>query len=529
MARYTDIVRDGAQNGLPGAIVTVRDYPSGELASITDDNGTPIINATITADANGAYYFNAASGIYTLEFRLVYFEPARKVSLIDVSDTIRADLSDTGGASLIQTAAGETVQQQLDRLASQDFSSAPAAQTIVVPMDKTFAGRSAGDSDYRVQLISAKFTGAYGGYQQNNLHIQAEARHTAGTLSFLQGVEAYARLGLVTGGVASSNGNVASMRVFSGHVANESQNGTATDATVFNVSDIDIDPAGMGTIVNPSGLRTQDLNHARVTGIASAVRIGNMTQVTGHPAAGVYSEMSGGTDKWFLLSPGGANSAMFGNLRLGDNSVPADKLEVKGFAKISRDGTTTSVGTYHEVATDNNDYVAHIRNTHPTAPSGLRVRFTAASPNNTVQNFFVCEDMAGTRFVIYSNGALLSQGLLSASGGVGYAAGAGAAATQLTSKTTTVTLNKVCGQFTTHNAALAAGARATFQVSNTNIAATDVINCSLQSGQATEGTYRYWIEKVAAGSFKITIENLSGGSLSESLVFNFAVIKAVAA
>jgi hypothetical protein len=113
--------------------------------------------------------------------------------------------------------------------------------------------------------------------------------------------------------------------------------------------------------------------------------------------------------------------------------------------------------------------------------------------------------------------------------GIGYVTGAGGTVTQATSKTTSVTLSKVCGQFTTFNDALGAGARATFQVTNTAIAATDTVIVNLQSGQATEGTYRYWVEKVAAGSFKLTIENLSAGSLSEALVFNFSAIKAVAA
>jgi len=117
--------------------------------------------------------------------------------------------------------------------------------------------------------------------------------------------------------------------------------------------------------------------------------------------------------------------------------------------------------------------------------------------------------------------------LSSSAGSIGYTTGAGGTVAQLTSKTTAVTLNKVCGQFTTNNAALAAGATATFQVNNSNIAATDTVIPNLQGGQATVGTYRYWIEKVAAGSFQVTIENRSGGSLSEALTFNFAAIKAV--
>jgi hypothetical protein len=115
----------------------------------------------------------------------------------------------------------------------------------------------------------------------------------------------------------------------------------------------------------------------------------------------------------------------------------------------------------------------------------------------------------------------------SSSAGVGYATGAGGTVTQLTSKSTGVTLSKTSGQITTNNAALASAAVVSFTVTNTTVAATDTINLNLQSGNATAGTYRYWIDKVSAGSFVIAVENRSAGSLSEALVFNFAIVKAV--
>jgi hypothetical protein len=115
----------------------------------------------------------------------------------------------------------------------------------------------------------------------------------------------------------------------------------------------------------------------------------------------------------------------------------------------------------------------------------------------------------------------------STAGGMGYATGAGGAVTQATSKSTGVTLNKPSGQVTTHNASLAAAAVVSFVVTNSAVATTDTINLNLASGNATAGAYRYWVEGIAAGSFKIVIENRSGGALAEALVFNFAVLKAV--
>jgi hypothetical protein len=113
--------------------------------------------------------------------------------------------------------------------------------------------------------------------------------------------------------------------------------------------------------------------------------------------------------------------------------------------------------------------------------------------------------------------------------GMGYATGAGGAVTQATSKVTGVTLSKVCGAITTAADALAAGAEASFIVTNTTVAATDVVIVCIKSGPATAGTYAVSVSAVGAGSFTVTITNFSAGSLSEAVVINFAVIEAVAA
>ena len=116
----------------------------------------------------------------------------------------------------------------------------------------------------------------------------------------------------------------------------------------------------------------------------------------------------------------------------------------------------------------------------------------------------------------------------SATAGVGYSTGAGGVVTQLTSKATGVTLNTVAGAITMNGAALAASTAVSFALTNSAIAATDVLILSIKSG-ATAGAYRASIDAVAAGSATVTLRNLSAGSLSEAVVINFAVIKAVSA
>ena len=109
----------------------------------------------------------------------------------------------------------------------------------------------------------------------------------------------------------------------------------------------------------------------------------------------------------------------------------------------------------------------------------------------------------------------------------GYITGDGGTVTQATSKSTAVTLNKKCGTVTLNNAALAADAIVSFTLTNSTIAATDVIVLNHASA-GTAGKYALNAQ-AAAGSASINVTNISAGSLSEAIVIRFAVIKAVAA
>lgn len=112
--------------------------------------------------------------------------------------------------------------------------------------------------------------------------------------------------------------------------------------------------------------------------------------------------------------------------------------------------------------------------------------------------------------------------------GYGTTSGVGGAVTQATSKATGVTLNKICGKITTHNEALAATTEVSFTVTNSTVVATDTIIIHRSSG-GTAGAYSVEIDSVAAGSFVVTLRNKTAGSLSEAVVLNFSILKAVAA
>jgi len=110
----------------------------------------------------------------------------------------------------------------------------------------------------------------------------------------------------------------------------------------------------------------------------------------------------------------------------------------------------------------------------------------------------------------------------------GYGTGAGGTVIQATSKSTGVTINKLCGTITMANSALAAGTIVTFTVTNDQVAATD-FPLAIHSSGGTIGAYTVMPNTPAAGSFRITIRNNTAGSLSQPIVLQFAIIKAVAA
>jgi hypothetical protein len=135
----------------------------------------------------------------------------------------------------------------------------------------------------------------------------------------------------------------------------------------------------------------------------------------------------------------------------------------------------------------------------------------------------------GDYSLTHSSGLLTASGAFKsahATGGIGYATGAGGTVTQTTNKATGVSLNKVVGQITMDAAALAANTTVAFTLTNSAIAATDLVSVA-HSSAGTAGAYQVWVTTLAAGSCVIQVRNITAGSLSEAIVLSFAVLKGV--
>jgi hypothetical protein len=110
---------------------------------------------------------------------------------------------------------------------------------------------------------------------------------------------------------------------------------------------------------------------------------------------------------------------------------------------------------------------------------------------------------------------------------LGYAAAAQGTVTQLTDKSTGVTLNKSAGQITMSNATLNATTNVAFTLTNSTISAKDVIIVNVAGGVASNVTYNCWVSGHTTGSCSFVLRNISAGNLSEAVVLNFAVIHCV--
>lgn len=142
---------------------------------------------------------------------------------------------------------------------------------------------------------------------------------------------------------------------------------------------------------------------------------------------------------------------------------------------------------------------------------------TAVTDNSIARYDGTTGKLQDSSIKIDDSGNLL---LTSGTGALGYGAGAGGTVTQLTSKSTTVTLNKPCGRIIMSNSSLGAGASVTFALNNNSVQVGDT-----SIAISTNGNYEARSFVTTSGVVYIKVINISGGSLSDSLVVNFVIIR----
>lgn len=118
------------------------------------------------------------------------------------------------------------------------------------------------------------------------------------------------------------------------------------------------------------------------------------------------------------------------------------------------------------------------------------------------------------------SGSMIS---ISPSGGIGYGAGAGSTVTQSSNKSTAVTINAISGHIVLNNASLGAGATVSFTMTNSAIAANDLIFTNVNSVSYSAKTTNGF-----TGSAVCTITNLTASPQTDAPTISFIVFKGAA-
>jgi hypothetical protein len=232
----------------------------------------------------------------------------------------------------------------------------------------------------------------------------------------------------------------------------------------------------------------------------------------------------------FLATPSSANlrAAMTDETGTGLLVFATSPTLTTPILGVPTSGTLTNC-TGLPIATGVSGLAANVA-TFLATPSSANLAAALTDETGTGANVFANTPTLVTPVIGAATGTSLSttgNQVITSTGKHGYATGSGGAVTQLTDKTTAVTLSKSTGQITLAGAALAASTTVSFTLTNTVIEAGDILIMNHISG-GTAGSYLLNAQS-AAGSASINVRNISLGSLSEAIVIAFAVIKAVSA
>ena len=286
-----------------------------------------------------------------------------------------------------------------------------------------------------------------------------------------------------------------------------------------------------------------------IAGTATVLAAGDMV-------AGSYVEVAYNTvGDYFVWLNGAGVTPQFTSIELGNASdttitrSAAGVLAVEGgvIPKENRANTFTaaqaiSMGASQAILTMDANAAVSKTILMTTAASNrwlLSSENTAESGSNAGSNFVInrysdAGSYLGTPITVnrasglttLESLAISGNARISGSGGLGYTTGSGGTVTQITSKATSVLLDKTNGQIITSNSNLTASTVTTFTLNNSTIAATDTVIVHRASG-GTGGSYLVWCDGVGAGTATIAIQNITGGALAQALTLNFAIIKAV--
>lgn len=271
------------------------------------------------------------------------------------------------------------------------------------------------------------------------------------------------------------------------------------------------------------------------TGVATALKVGTTSVSVDNIKLDGNTISSTDTNGNVVLSPNGSGLVAVGNLRFSGNTIST--ANVNGNLVLAPDGsgtvniananitggTITGGVSFAGGSFTGISLVSATTITGGTTTNGGNLRLSGNTVSSTDTNGNVLLTPNGTGQVL-------------ATKAFGYGgAGVGGTVTQLTSRTTGVTLNKLTGEIVLFAGTLAGHEADEFTLTNSTISANDMVVVCIKSGvdAATRKYYQVHVVTVSAGSCVISVGNIDNATIpaagTDSPVIQFTVIKGAVA
>lgn len=413
------------------------------------------------------------------------FDPANFVEI--AGDTMTGNLtvpSLTDSGNLAFTGTGNRI--------TGDFSNATIANRVMFQTSATNGVTNVGALPNGTATI-AQFT-CFGNADPANTStaLMLNTGFEVSYRSAITGTGSYLPMTFYTGGSERMRINVTSGGVGIG--------GTNSDA----LGKLEVN----GTGYQAMAVRSTDASGVQAIVAANANQEARFGTVTSHPMA-FYT---GGSERMRIDTAG--------NVGIGISPAANRKLDVNSGTGTFAARFTSNAGGASLGAGDS----AGILLSHNFSNGSAEANFIYGVPASTGLTFGAWNGTTYTQVAQFGSTGGLQ---LTSPFGLGYGTGAGGTVTQATSKGTAVTLNRPCGRITMNNAALAAGGVITFGFNNTVIGDNDLVMLQIDdSGAGFSGfNYNAWVYNSSTGFCLVALRNVSGGTLSDAVVINFAIIK----
>lgn len=282
------------------------------------------------------------------------------------------------------------------------------------------------------------------------------------------------------------------------------------------------------------------------TGVATAMKIGTISASVGNVRFSGNTIASINTNGNINLTPDGTGLVRITNVSFTDQAAARTALALGTMATQNTNAVAITGGTISNVVfTGSFVGITLIEATTlatSAAAAGININGNALGADGTDTNIDINITPKGTGEVNITkvdidagavDGTTLGAAVpasvkgttVEATTSIGYPVGTGGVVTQLTSKSTGVTLNKISGKIIMNNAVLNRNTGVSFIMTNSFITTTDAIVANIAAG-ATPTAYALNVTVISAGSCSIHIHNLlSGTDLSEAVEINFIVLK----